>query len=609
MPPWGLETEREIHYGRLEAAKAFAAAHRLNRVTLPTPNAWLGIAAPGKTYYDLREALAELGLDNAALREYGIRLLKIEMLFPMEPGAIREFARGLEELLVVEEKRAFCELFIRDILYNQAERPRVVGKYDEHGRPLVPADAELDADRIAQLVAARLERRIHLESITARVALLETLRQRPAPLTLARQPYFCSGCPHNRSTVLPEGSMASAGIGCHGMALLMDRKTMGLTHMGGEGVQWVGMAPFTETKHLFQNLGDGTFFHSGSLAIRQAVASSANLTYKILYNSAVAMTGGQDAAGAMPVPELTRSLAAEGVKRIIVITDEPDKYPKGTAWAVGVEVWHRDRLDEAQRLLRDIPGVTALIYDQRCAAEKRRLRKRGRLPDPNLRVFINEAVCEGCGDCGVKSNCLSVHPVETEFGRKTQIHQSSCNKDYSCLQGDCPSFLTVTPLGRPRKKERGIFTVERPLPDPAPRVPTEASICMLGIGGTGVVTVNQLLGTAALLEGKDVRGLDQTGLSQKGGPVVSHLKIGAGAREASNKIAAGEADAYLGFDILVATQPASLDHARPDKTIAVVSTSQVPTGPMVASTEVHFPDAGGLIAAVNRTTRKDENVF
>jgi len=609
MPPWGLETEREIHYGRLEAAKAFAAAHRLNRVTLPTPNAWLGIAAPGKTYYDLREALAELGLDNAALREYGIRLLKIEMLFPMEPGAIREFARGLEELLVVEEKRAFCELFIRDILYNQAERPRVVGKYDEHGRPLVPADAELDADRIAQLVAARLERRIHLESITARVALLETLRQRPAPLTLARQPYFCSGCPHNRSTVLPEGSMASAGIGCHGMALLMDRKTMGLTHMGGEGVQWVGMAPFTETKHLFQNLGDGTFFHSGSLAIRQAVASSANLTYKILYNSAVAMTGGQDAAGAMPVPELTRSLAAEGVKRIIVITDEPDKYPKGTAWAVGVEVWHRDRLDEAQRLLRDIPGVTALIYDQRCAAEKRRLRKRGRLPDPNLRVFINEAVCEGCGDCGVKSNCLSVHPVETEFGRKTQIHQSSCNKDYSCLQGDCPSFLTVVPLVDPLKKERRVFKVERTLPEPPLKVGGDANVFMMGIGGTGVVTVNQILGTAALLDGKHVRGLDQTGLSQKGGPVVSHLKISDRASEASNKVAAGSADCYLGFDILVATSPQNLDHARPDRTIAVVSTSQVPTGAMVTSTAVEFPETNGLITSIDRVTRKDENVY
>jgi len=608
MPPWGLEAEREIHYGRLEAAKMFAAANRLNRITIPTPDAWLGIAAPGKTYYDLREALAELGLDNAALRQYGIRLLKIEMLFPMEPGTVREFARGLEEILVVEEKRAFCELFIRDILYNQAERPRVVGKSDEEGRPLVPADSELDADRIAQIVAARLERRVQLESITARVALLEALRQRPAPLTLTRQPYFCSGCPHNRSTVLPEGSMAGAGIGCHGMALLMDRQTMGLTHMGGEGVQWVGIAPFTETKHLFQNLGDGTFFHSGSLAVRQAVASSANITYKILYNSAVAMTGGQDAAGAMPVPELTRSLAAEGVKRIIVMTDEPGKYPKSTAWAPGVEVWHRDRLDEAQRLLRDIPGVTALVYDQRCAAEKRRLRKRGKLPDPAMRVVINEAVCEGCGDCGVKSNCLSVHPVETEFGRKTQIHQSSCNKDYSCLNGDCPSFLTVVPRVA-RKKERRVFIVDRPLPAPPFNVPEDANIFMMGIGGTGVVTVNQILGTAALLDGKHVRGLDQTGLSQKGGPVVSHLKIFERAADASNKVAAGSADCYLGFDVLVATAPQNLDHARPDRTIAIVSTSQVPTGAMVTSTTVEFPEANGLLTSIDRVTRKDENVY
>jgi indolepyruvate ferredoxin oxidoreductase len=610
LPPFGLEMEREIFYGRLEAARAFAAANGLNRVALDTPDAWLGLVAAGKTYYDLREALRELGLDEAALRHHGIRILKLGMLFPMEPGIVRHFARGLEEILVVEEKRSFVELFVRDVLYNDAVHPRVVGKRDEQGRPLVPASGELDADRIAQVVASRLERRLQLESITARVALLEALRERPAPLTLARQPYFCSGCPHNRSTVVPEGSMAAAGIGCHGMALTMpERRTAGLTHMGGEGAQWVGMAPFTNTPHLFQNLGDGTFFHSGSLAIRQAVAAGTNVTYKILYNSAVAMTGGQDAAGAMPVPELTRALEAEGVRRIIVMTDEPDKYGRSARWAPGVEVWHRDRLDEAQRLLRDVPGVTALVYDQRCAAEKRRLRKRGKLPEPAMRVVINEAVCEGCGDCGVKSNCLSVHPVETEFGRKTQIHQSSCNRDYSCLRGDCPSFLTVVPLGPPKKKERRSFSVDRPLPEPVLKVPADANVFMMGIGGTGVVTVNQVLGTAALLDGKHVRGLDQTGLSQKGGPVVSHLKITEKPVEVSNKLAAGAADCYLGFDVLVATVPANLDHARPDRTIAVVSTSQVPTGAMVTRTDVQFPDGGGLRASLDRVTRKDENVY
>ncbi len=609
LPPFGLEMERVIHYGRLEAAKAFAAANRINQITVPTPGAWLGIVAAGKTYYDLRQGLRDLGLDDEALRRHGIRLLKIGMLFPMEPGIIREFARGLDELFVIEEKRGLMELFIRDILYNDADRPRVVGKRDAEGRILVPVDGELDADRVAQIVAARLEPRLSLDSLRARLALYQALGERPAPLTLTRQPFFCSGCPHNRSTVVPEGSIAAAGIGCHGMVLAMGRDTLGITHMGGEGVQWVGMAPFSEMPHIFQNLGDGTLFHSGSLAIRQAVAAGTNITYKILYNSAVAMTGGQDAAGAVPVPELTRQLEAEGVKRILVLTDEPEKYPRGTRWAKGVEVWQRDRLDEAQRTLREIPGATILIYDQRCAAEKRRLRKRGKLPDPAMRVVINEAVCEGCGDCGVKSNCLSVHPVETEFGRKTQIHQSSCNKDYSCLLGDCPSFLTVIPLGEPLKRERTAFKVERKLPEPQLKVARECSVFMMGIGGTGVVTVNQILGTAALLDGKSVRGLDQTGLSQKGGPVVSHLKISDAPWEVSGKVGAGEADCYLGFDLLGATNAQNLAHVRPEKTIAVVSTSQVPTGAMVTSTEVQFPETGGLLTSINRVTRKDENVF
>ncbi len=609
LPPFSLELERELHTGRLEAAKAFAAANRLNRITVPTPGAWLGIVASGKTYYDLREALRHLGLDEGALRRSGIRLLKVGMLYPLDPGIIREFAQGLEELLIIEEKRAFLELFISQILYNQAERPRIVGKQDEQGQPLVPSTGELDADRIARLVASRLTRRAPLESVRARVALLEEVGDRPAPFSLQRQPYFCSGCPHNRSTVVPEESYAGGGIGCHTLALGTRPTTVGVTQMGGEGAQWVGMAPFTEIPHMFQNLGDGTLFHSGSLAIRQAVAAGAHITFKILYNSAVAMTGGQQPAGEMTVPELTHLLEAEGVGRVIVTTDEPAKYPWGTRWASGVEVWHRDRLEEAQRALRETSGVTALIHDQRCAAEKRRLRKRGRLEDPPMRVVINEAVCEGCGDCGVKSNCLSVHPVETEFGRKTQVHQGSCNKDYSCLDGDCPAFVTVTPRAAGEQREGKAFRLQRELPEPSLAVPQECGLVMMGIGGTGVVTVNQILGTAALLDGRYVRGLDQTGLSQKGGPVVSHLKIFDQPEEVSNKTAAAEADCYLVFDLLAGTSPQNLTCARPEKTIAVVSTSLVPTGAMIASTEIQFPDLKELVASVNRYTRKDDNVY
>jgi indolepyruvate ferredoxin oxidoreductase len=609
IPPFTLEVEREVMYGRLEAAKAFAAANGLNRIVVPTADAWIGIVAAGKAYHDVRQALRDLGLDDAALERYGVRLLKLGMLWPLEPGVIREFARGLEEIVVVEEKRGFVELLVRDALYDLAAHPRVVGKRDEQGRVLVPADGELDADAIARVLAARLERRVRLDSVAARVALLESLRDRSAPLAVARQPYFCSGCPHNRSTVVPEGSLGSAGIGCHGLALNMGRHVVGITHMGGEGVQWVGAAPFVELDHLFQQLGDGTLFHSGSLAIRQAVAAGTHVTFKILYNSAVAMTGGQAAAGAIPVDALTRQLEAEGVRRILVLTDEPDKYPGTAAWAPGVEIWHRDRLDEAQRLLRDVAGVTALVYDQRCAAEKRRLRKRGKLPDPVTRVVINEAVCEGCGDCGVQSNCLSVQPVETEFGRKTQIHQSSCNKDYSCLLGDCPSFLTVEPRGEWPRRARPLFRVEQTLPEPELRVRRDASVFLAGIGGTGVVTVNQVLGTAALLDGKFVAGLDQTGLSQKGGPVVSHLRFADHASDVAGKVGAGDADTYLGFDLLVAAAPVNLARARPDLTIAVVSTSQVPTGAMVASPDVDFPEGSALRDVIGRVTRKDENVY
>ena len=491
------------------------------------------------------------------------------------------------------------------MLYGAPERPRVVGKYDEEERPLLGIVGELDSDQIARAIAKRLARKARIEPVEARIQHLDEMKRRPKPFTLARTAFFCSGCPHNRSTVVPEGSVAAAGIGCHGMAMGMDRGIIGVTHMGAEGAQWVGVAPFTETPHLFQNIGDGTFFHSGSLALNYAVASGVNITYKILYNSAVAMTGGQTAAGALAIPALTRRLEAEGVKRTILTTDDPDKY-KGVALAANTQVWHRDRLIEAQSVLAAVPGVTVLLHDQQCAAEKRRLRKRGKQAEPIQRVFINERVCEGCGDCGRKSNCLSVQPVDTEFGRKTQIHQSSCNKDYSCLLGDCPSFLTIEPVGPPKKKERRLTPLDESLPEPALKVPAEGfAVHMMGIGGTGVVTVNQILGTAAMLDGKHVRGLDQTGLSQKGGPVVSDLKIASRPLDLANKISTGGADLYLGFDLLVATDPVNLDKAESGRTIAVVSTSRIPTGQMVQDTAVHFPELSGMLMGLDRVTRKD----
>ena len=425
----------------------------------------------------------------------------------------------------------------------------------------------------------------------------------------ARSPYFCSGCPHNRSTKVPEGSMAGAGIGCHTLAIMMDRNTAGVTQMGGEGANWVGAEAFTHIDHIFQNIGDGTFAHGGSLSVRQAVAAGTTMTYKILYNSAVAMTGGQAADGLMPVPEMTHLLYAEGVKKTLVISDDPAKFAPDANWAPGAEVWERERMDEAQLLLRDTPGVTALIYDQECAANLRRKRRRGLAADPALRIVINEAVCEGCGDCGAVSNCLSVQPVETEFGRKTQIHQSSCNKDYTCLEGNCPAFMSVIPSELPQQPARPSFRVERALAAPSRRVNGSANILMMGIGGTGVVTANQVLGTAAALDGLHVRSLDQTGLSQKGGPVVSNLKITDAPIDIAPKIGAGATDAFLVFDALTATAGANLARAHPQRSVAIVSTSKVPTGAMVRDTTVEYPEADHLLEIINQATRAGDNVF
>ncbi|MDE2749594.1 MAG: indolepyruvate ferredoxin oxidoreductase family protein [Chloroflexota bacterium] len=609
IAPYSLQQEQEIHDARLDAALAFAKANRINKIAVPTADAWLGIIAAGKTWHDLRGALLEIGLDDGALEKAGIRLLKLGMIFPLERGILREFAAGLEEILVIEEKRSFIEMFCKDALYGSGHAPLIVGKKDEAGNKLVKADYELDADEIVKILGRRLPGRVDAPLLERRLREINRALDLGTIPIVARSPYFCSGCPHNRSTKVPAGSMAVAGIGCHTLAILMDRETGGVTQMGGEGANWVGAETFSDIEHIFQNIGDGTFAHSGSLSIRQATAAGTTMTFKILYNSAVAMTGGQPADGLMPVPELTHLLFAEGVKKTIVVADDPDKFPPDAPWAPGAEVWERDRLEEAQLLLRDTAGVTALVYDQECAANLRRKRRRGYAPDPSLRIVINEAVCEGCGDCGSVSNCLSVQPVETEFGRKTQIHQSSCNKDYTCLDGNCPAFMSVIPDDSRAVAAKPSYRVDHAIAEPARRINGAANILFMGIGGTGVVTSNQVLGTAAALEGYHVRSLDQTGLSQKGGPVVSNLKISSEPIDSAPKIGAAAADAFLVFDALTATEGKNLIRAHPQRSVAIVSSSQVPTGAMVRDTTVEYPEADHLLELINRQTLAGDNVF
>lgn len=624
LAPHSLHLEREIYEGRLTAVRHFAHANKLNRIVVSSRDDWIGLVAAGKTYYDLREALGSVGLHDRELRRHGIRLLKLGMICPLDAHVVKQFAQDLEEIVVVEEKRGFIELQLRDLLYNETVRPRIVGKRDEAGKQLVKAHGELTPDDIVRVLAARITPRIPEAPFARRLALLQTphsglVSTEPSP-PLNRTPYFCSGCPHNRSTKIPEGAVAGGGIGCHGMALLMpDRRTTGITHMGGEGVPWVGAAPFSQTKHVFQNLGDGTLFHSGYLAIRQAIAAKVNITYKILYNGTVAMTGGQRADGAMPVPALTQALHAEGVSKIVVVAADPDAYGDAQ-FAPSTAIWHRDRLDDAQEMLRNVTGVSILIYDQACATELRRRRKRGIVKEPEEHLFINEAVCEGCGDCGEKSNCLSVFPVETEFGRKTQIHQSSCNKDYTCLQGNCPAFIKVIPAenstanGACATASSNNHESVGSLPLSAPSAPRHsppdsANVYMTGIGGTGVVTITQILATAAHLDGKHVTSLDQTGLSQKGGPVVSHLKIMAEPKPVSNLIAAGEADVMLIFDLLSGATDANLTRAQPERTTAVISSSFVPTGSMVRNPAVHYPTYEQLRSRVDAVSRAQKNIY
>ena len=610
-----LEMEQSLYTRRLEVAKRYARENKLNNVVFKNPDAWLGIMTAGKTYNDLMQAFLEMGLDADALRRYGIRVLKMGMLFPMEPTIVREFAEGLEEIFVIEEKRPFLEMFAKQVLYGRANAPRIVGKFDEEEKELLPHYGEFESDIIVRALLKRLGRKTRIESAENWIKRLDEIHARTKLPTSARTAWYCSGCPHNSSTVAPEGSIVSAGIGCHTMAMWMNRNVVMGTHMGAEGAQWIGMAPFTDTQHIFQNMGDGTYAHSGSLAIRYAASTDVNITFKLLRNSHTSMTGGQAIQGAHPVAAMVSDLLSNGVRKVIVTTDDLSMY-SGVQLPGHTEVWHRDRLDEAQKELAATPGTTVLLHDQECAAELRRARSRGKAEEPVEVTVINERVCEGCGDCGEKSNCMSVEPVQTEFGRKTRIHQSSCNKDFSCVKGFCPSFLTITPNAAPasdgKKKKKGrIPALDRELPTPVNKIDDTigVGIHVMGIGGTGSVTVVATLANAARLEGKHVIGLDQTGLAQKGGAVISDIKITHVPFSGSNKISDGRADLYLGFDILNATDPKNLDKCGANRTIAVVSTTQTPTGQMVSNRKNQFPPVNALTAGIDRVTRKEDNVY
>jgi indolepyruvate ferredoxin oxidoreductase len=596
-----LAKEARLHDFKKPAILAFARANGFDRiVTTGGANAKIGIITTGKSYLDVRAAMDELGIDEVAANRLGLRLYKVGMPWPLEPQGLLKFAQGLDLILVVEEKRALIETQVKEQLYNLPDRPQVLGKKDEHEQWLFPAKYALDPSDIAIQVGERLIRHCaggDLAGIKDKVAELKRIKgNRPESAEAAvRIPYFCPGCPHNSSTVVPEGSRAYAGIGCHFMAHWMDRSTEGFTQMGGEGSNWIGEAPFSETSHVFQNLGDGTYLHSGSLAIRAARAAGVNITFKLLYNDAVAMTGGQPLDGSPTVGMMARQVQAEGVEKVVVVTDEPHKYPSGFL-PKDVPVYHRHDLQSVQEELRQVPGVSVLIYDQTCAAEKRRRRKRGLFPDPDKRVFINPAVCEGCGDCGVKSNCVAVSPLETELGTKRAIDQSACNKDFSCLEGFCPSFVTVN--GAKVRKSRqavradsGVTAMLASLPEPRlPSVDTPYTMLVTGVGGTGVVTISAVLAQAAHLEGKGFGAIDMTGLAQKGGAVACHMRVAKDA-EQIHAIRAGVAgaDLVLGCDLVVTASNAVLSTIRPDHTAVVYSDYELHTAQFTRNANIRVP--------------------
>ncbi len=623
MPPGGLhirwpdtalEQEARLFDFKWYAALAYIRANRLNYNAIEGPSDRFGIIASGKAYNDTRQALLDLGLDDATCRQLGIRLHKVGVVWPLEAQITREFAQGLREILVVEEKRQVIEYQLKEELYNWRPdvRPVVVGKFSETegdfsggewsmanptGNTLLRANADLSPALIARAIAQRLKKMGVQGDMAARIdaqlAILEAKERSMQVMEVKgdRAPWFCSGCPHNTSTVVPEGSRAMAGIGCHFMATWMDRSTIGFTQMGGEGVPWVGQAPFTNEKHVFANLGDGTYFHSGSLAIRQSIASGVNVTYKVLYNDAVAMTGGQQ-VGERPeghsVIQIAHSLTAEGVSRLVVVTDEPEKYTVARL-PPGVEVHHRDELDRIQREFREITGTSVIIYDQTCATEKRRRRKRGTMVDPAVRVVINDLVCEGCGDCSVQSNCLSVEPLETEFGRKRTINQNTCNKDTSCLKGFCPSFVTVEGgqlKKRAKDKAPSPFSLgEIPLPR-LPAIDGAFGIVVAGVGGTGVITIGQLLGMAGHIEGKGIVTQDSAGLAQKGGATWSHVLIGERAEDIrTTKVSMAGADLIIGCDPIVAAGKETVLRMREGRTHVALNSHSTPTAAFVKNAQ------------------------
>ncbi len=626
-PP--LEQEARLMNHKWYAALAYVRANKLNHNVVEGPNDRFGLIASGKAYNDTRQALHDLGLDDADCRRLGIRLHKVNVVWPLEATITRDFAAGLQEILVVEEKRQVIEYQLKEELYNWRPdvRPNVLGKFDEAegddsggewSRPnpsqnwLLRAQADLTPAIIAKAIAKRLKKLgVDADTATrmdARIAMIEAKERSLQAVEVTgadRTPWFCSGCPHNTSTKVPEGSRAVGGIGCHYMVTWMDRSTTTFSQMGGEGVSWTGQAPFTTDTHVFSNLGDGTYFHSGLLAIRQSIASGVNITYKILYNDAVAMTGGQQ-VGERPeghsVLQIMQSLKAEGVSRLVIVSDEPQKY-QGVGLVPGVTVHHRDELDALQREFREVKGTSAIIYDQTCATEKRRRRKRGKLAEPAKRVVINELVCEGCGDCSVQSNCLSVEPLETEFGRKRQINQNTCNKDYSCVKGFCPSFVTVEggqlKSAKKAKAERPNPFNLPPIPEPVLPVAEQAwGIVVAGVGGTGVITIGQLLGMAAHLEGKGIITQDAAGLAQKGGATWSHIQI-ANRMEAihTTKVGTAEADLIIGCDPLVAANKATLATMRAGRTYVALNTHATPTASFVTNPDWQSP-AGHCEGAV-----------